>query len=61
MPKVLFSENQFDIQYILRNKIIAIALVNTYATRYSFINEKFAKKVCLVLEPKLQCLIKPKQ
>ena len=34
---------------------------NTYVTGYSFINKKFAEKVCQVFETKLQFLIKPKQ
>ena len=40
---------------------MAITLANTCATRYSFIDEEFAKTVCQILEIKPQCLIKPKQ
>ena len=36
-------------------------LANTCATRYGFINEKFAEIVCQVFEIKPQCLIKRKQ
>ena len=31
---------------------MAITLANIYATKYSFINEEFIKKVCQVLEIK---------
>ena len=40
---------------------MAITLTNTYATRYGFIDEKFAETVCQILEIEPQCLIKPKQ
>ena len=61
MPKDLFYESLFIIQCILGNKIIAITLANTCATGYSFIDEKFAEKVCQILEIKPQCPIKLKQ
>ena len=61
MPKDLFCENFFIIQYTLENEIMATILTNTYATRYSFIDEKFAEIVCQVLKIKLQSLIKLKQ
>ncbi len=61
MPKDLFYESPFTIQYILGNKIKATTLADTCATRYGFIDEEFAKTVyqILVIEP--QHLIKPKQ
>ena len=40
---------------------MAITLAKTCATRYSFLDEKFAETVCQVLKIKPQCLIKPKQ
>ena len=58
--KDLFYKNLFLIYYILGNKIMAIILANTCATRYGFIDENFTKKVCQFLEIKPQCLIKPK-
>ena len=61
MPKDLFYESLFTIQYILENKIIATTLANTCATRYGFIDEKFAEIVYQILEIEPQCLIKPKQ
>ena len=39
---------------------MAIILVDIYATRYDFINDKFAKIVCQVLKIEPQCQIKPK-
>lgn len=45
MQKNLFSKSPFTIQYILRNKIMAIILTDTCTTRYDFIDKKFAKKV----------------
>lgn len=61
MPKDLFCESPFIIKCILGNKIIAIILANICATRYCFIDEEFAEKVCQVLEIEPQRLIKPKQ
>lgn len=61
MSKDLFYKSLFTIQYILADKIEVISLVGTYATKYDFINKKFAKKVYQVLEIKFQYLIKPKQ
>ncbi len=60
MPKDLFCESLFTVQYILGNKINAITLVDTCATRYGFIDEKFAEIVCQTLEIKPQRLTKPK-
>ena len=40
---------------------MAIILANTYITKYSFINKKFAEIICQVLEIKPQYLIKLKQ
>lgn len=59
MPKNFFCKSFFTIQCMLGNKIMAITLANTYTTRYSFIDKKFAKTVWQVLEIKLQRLIKP--
>ena len=61
MPKDLFYESIFTIQYTLGNKIMAIILANTGATRYNFIDEEFIEIICQVLEIKPQYLIKPKQ
>ena len=47
-------------QCTLGNKINAITLVDTCATGYSFIDEKFAKIVCQTLEIELQRPMKPK-
>ena len=47
-------------QCTLGNKINAITLVDTCATRYGFIDEKFAEMVCQTLEIESQCLTKPK-
>ena len=41
MLKNLFCKSFFTIQYILGNKIKAIILVDTYATEFNFIYEKF--------------------
>ena len=48
-------------QCILENKIRDTTLVDTCATGYGFINEKFAETVCQVLEIELQRLIQLKQ
>ena len=61
IPKDLFCESPFTIQCTLGNKIMAITLTNTCATRYGFIDEKFVETVCQILEIEPQCLIKPKQ
>ena len=60
MPKDLFYESPFTVQCILGNKINAITLVDTYATGYGFIDEKFAEIVCQTLEIEPQRLTKPK-
>lgn len=56
----LFFESFFIVKYMLKNKINVIILVNTYTTRYSFIDKKFAKIICQTLEIKSQYLIKQK-
>lgn len=61
MSKNLFYKSFFIIWCILKNKFKAITLTNICATRYSFIDKKFTKIVCQVLEIKLQYLIQPKQ
>ena len=61
MLKNLSCESPFIIKYILENKIKAKNIANTCAIRYGFIDKKFEKTVCQVLEIKPQCLIKPKQ
>ena len=60
MLKNLFYESPFTIQCTLGNKIIAIILADICATRYGFIDEKFAEIVCQILEIESQHLIKPK-
>lgn len=61
MPKNLFYKSLFTIQYAIKNKIMVTILANIFATGYGFINEKFVKTICQILEIKLQYLIKPKQ
>ena len=61
IPKDHFCDNFFTIRCILRNKIMITTLANTYITRYSFINKKYAETFCQVLKIKLQYLINPKQ
>ena len=61
MPKNLFSERSFIMQFTQRNKIMVIILTITCTTRYSFINEEFIETVCQILKIEPQCLIKPKQ
>lgn len=60
MLKDLFCKSLFTIKFILGNKIMVITLTNTCVTKYGFINEKFAEKVCQVLKIKSQYLIKSK-
>ena len=60
MPKNLVCESLFTVQCILENKIHPITLVDTCATGYGFINEKFVEIVCQTLEIKPQRLTKPK-
>lgn len=45
IPDDLFYKSFFTVQCILGNKINAIILIDTCATRYSFIDEKFASIV----------------
>ena len=56
MPKDLFCMIIFTVQYILRNKINAVILVDTYATRFGFIDKKFIEIISQMLEIKPQCL-----
>lgn len=58
MPENLFCKSFFIVQYTLGNKINAITLINTFATRYNFINEKFASFVCQTLEIEPECATK---
>lgn len=60
MLENLFCESLFTIQCILGNKIMIIILVNTYATRFVFIDKKFVEIVYKKFEIQPQCLIKPK-
>ena len=60
MSEDLFCESPLIIWYILGNKIKAITLVDTYATKFDFVNGKFAKIVCHILEIQPQCLSKTK-
>lgn len=48
----LFSNSLFTIKCTYKNKIKAILLANTCATRYGFIDKKFIKKVCQILKIK---------
>ena len=50
LPEDLFYKSFFLIQCILGNKIKATTLVDTCATRFGFIDEKFAEIVCERLE-----------
>ncbi len=52
MPKDLFCKSFFTVECILENKFNSIILVDTYATEYDFIDEKFAEIVCQMLEIK---------
>ena len=58
--KDLFDNSFLTIQYILKNKIYIIILINIYATRFDFINKKFTEIVCQTFKIELQYLIKPK-
>ena len=60
MLKDLFCESSLIIEYTLGNKIKAAILINIYAIRFGFIDEKFAKIVCKKHEILLQCLIRSK-
>ena len=60
MPKNLFCENPLTIQCTLGNKIKVTILIDTCATRFGFIDKKFAEIVCKKLEIQPQCLTKPK-
>ena len=60
MPEDLFCESLFTIQCILGKKIKAIILVDTCATRFGFINNKFAEIICHILEIQLQRLTRLK-
>ena len=50
MPKNIFCESSFIIQYILGNKIMAIILASTCTIGYDFIDEKFVETICQVLK-----------
>lgn len=52
ISKNLFYKNFFTIKFILENKINMTRLVNIYANRYSYIDEKFREIVCEMLEIK---------
>ena len=60
MLEDLFCKSPLTIQFTLGNKIKAIILVNTCATKFSFINEKFTEIVYKRLEIQPQRLTKPK-
>ena len=60
MPEDLFYESPLTIQCTLGNKIKVTILVDTCATGFGYIDEKFAEIVCEKLEIQPQRLIKPK-
>ena len=60
MSEDLFCKSPFIFQCTLENKINATTLVNTCATGYGFINEKFAEIVCQTLKIEPQRLTKSK-
>lgn len=60
MLENLFYESLSIIQCILRNKNKTTTLVNTYATKFGFIDKKFMKIVCKTPKIQLQCLPKLK-
>ena len=60
MPEDLFCESPLTIQYTLGNKIKTTTLVDTCATGFGFIDEKFAEIVCKKLEIQSQHLTKLK-
>lgn len=61
MPKNLLCRSSFTILCILRKKIKAIIVADTYAPEYDFLLEDFAETVYQVLEIEPQRLIKIKQ
>lgn len=46
MPEDFIYKSSFTVQCEIGNKISEIILVDTCATRYSFIDEKFTEIVC---------------
>lgn len=60
LPEDLFYENLLIIQCILGNNINATTLIDTYAIRFNFINEKFARIIYKELEIQPQYLTKSK-
>ena len=50
MPEDLFCESLLTIQCTLENNIKAKTLVDTYATEFGFIDDKFVEIVCGELE-----------
>ena len=60
MSKNLFYKYPLIIQYILGKKIQAITLVDKCTIGFGFIDKKFAKIVCHILEMQPQRSTKPK-
>lgn len=60
MAENSFCKRDFIVQFTFENKINAIALVNTYAIKYGFIDKIFAEIACQTLEIKAQRLTKLK-
>lgn len=52
MPKNVFCESLFIRKCTLKNKYMATIFVNTYATKYGYIDKKFMEKICQVFEIK---------
>lgn len=50
MLKNLLYKNLLIIQCIQKNKIKVIILIDTYITKFDFINKKFAKIICKKLD-----------
>lgn len=60
ISKNLSCDSFFTIQYKISNKIKISTLINTYITRFGFIDKKFAEIVYQKLEIKSQCFTKQK-
>lgn len=50
--KHFFGKNILTIECKTENEMEIITLVNTFATRYGFFNEKFLEIICQILEIK---------
>lgn len=53
MSEELFCNKSSTIEYILKNQIKKKILIDIFANGFDFINEKFAKIICKILEIQL--------